>query len=137
YTVNDVNKMEIPIALQSLGGRGVVKVPYSNAGQGVFTITSAKELDEFMAKDYGYDQFIVQSLVGNRKWSSVSPEGQFFHVGTVPNKKNEIYVADLRFMVCSGPQGFQPVCLYARRARKPLVEDVADATSSWDILGTN
>lgn len=137
YTVNDVKKMEVPLALQSLGGRGVVKIPYSNAGQGVFTITTKKELDEFMAMDFIYDQFIVQSLIGNRKWSSVGPEGPFFHVGTVPNKKNQIFVADLRFMVCSGPQGFVPVCLYARRARKPLAEDVPDAVSSWEILGTN
>ena len=114
-----------------------MKVPYSNAGQGVFTITSPRELEEFMEMDFPYDQFIVQSLIGNRKWSSLSPEGQFFHVGTVPNKKNEIYVADLRFMVCSGPSGFRPVCLYGRRARKPLVEEVHDASSSWDILGTN
>lgn len=137
YTINDLKKMEVPMALQSLGGRGVVKVPYSNAGQGVYTITSQRELDEFMELSFPYDQFIVQSLVGNRKWSSLSPEGQFFHVGTVPNKKNQIFVADLRFMVCSGSEGFQPVCLYARRARKPLTDEVPDALSSWDILGTN
>src|SRR5690606_16566093 len=58
YTVNDVKKMEVPLALQALGGRGVVKIPYSNAGQGVFTITSKKELHDFMAMDFGYDQFI-------------------------------------------------------------------------------
>ncbi|MEM1010558.1 MAG: hypothetical protein AAGJ35_16310, partial [Myxococcota bacterium] len=112
-TIRDVRKVEIPLWIQSMGGLGVVKIPYSNAGQGVFTITSQAELDAFMEKDYIYDQFVVQSLIGNYKWSSRGVGGQFFHVGTMPNKKGEIYVADLRMMVHSTPEGYRPLAIYA------------------------
>ena len=47
-----------------MGGHAVVKVPYSNAGQGVYTITCPEELANFMAEDSRYDKYIVQSLVG-------------------------------------------------------------------------
>ena len=69
-TIKDVNKLEIPLWVQKFGGKAVIKNPYSNAGQGVFTITNQKELDDFMATDYAYDQFIVQSLIGHYDWSS-------------------------------------------------------------------
>ena len=44
-------------------------------------------------------------------------------MGTVPNERGETFVADLRVMVsaCSA-DGFKPVALYARRARKPLAD---------------
>lgn len=48
-----------------MGGDAVVLVPYSNAGQGVYTITSEDELDGFMQLQHNYDHFIVQSLIGN------------------------------------------------------------------------
>jgi hypothetical protein len=44
-TVTDVSLSEIPLYLKSMGWHGVIKVPYSNAGQGVYTITSKAELD--------------------------------------------------------------------------------------------
>ena len=35
-------------------------------------------------------------------------------------------------------EGFFPVALYARRARKPLTKELAPgAASSWEMLGTN
>lgn len=46
-----------------------------------------------------YVKFIVQSLVGNATWSSVTRSGKFYHVGTIPNKKSNTYVSDLRMMV--------------------------------------
>jgi hypothetical protein len=61
-----------------MGGHAVVKVPYSNAGQGVYTITSPKELEDFMQLPNRYDKFIVQSLVGNASWSSMTTHGQYF-----------------------------------------------------------
>lgn len=137
HTVYDVSKMEIPLLIQSMGGRGVVKIPYSNAGQGVFTITNPGELESFMAREDNYDQYIVQGLIGNSSWSSVSPEGELYHVGTMPNKKNQIYVADTRFMVCSGKDGFLPVSLYARKAAQPLAENLTGSDDSWKMLGTN
>ncbi|PRQ05963.1 hypothetical protein [Enhygromyxa salina] len=135
-TMWDVSKREIPLWVQRLGGHAVIKIPYSNAGQGVYTITSKEELDAFMAADYPYERFIVQSLIGNAQWSSQTRAGRLYHVGTIPNKKGNIFVADLRVMVCAGPGGFRPLVIYARRARSPLMSKLGEY-SSWDMLGTN
>lgn len=134
-TIKDVSKLEIPLWVQKFGGKAVIKNPYSNAGQGVFTITTQEELDNFMDNDYPYDQFIVQSLIGHYDWSSTSEHGKYFHVGTVPNKKGNIYIADLRMMVYSSPQGFSPCAVYARRALRPLEAECPK--NSWEVLGTN
>ena len=134
-TIKDVSKVEIPLWVQKFGGKAVIKNPYSNAGQGVFTITTPEELDAFMQEDYAYDQFIVQSLIGHYNWSSNSEHGRFFHIGTVPNKKGNIFIADLRMMVYSSPQGFSPCAIYARRARTPLEAEIPK--ESWNVLGTN
>ena len=77
-----------------------------------------------MNSSHHYDKFIVQSLVGNASWSSTTKTGKFFHVGTIPDKKNNYYVVDIRMMVCGTQNGFKPVALYARRARKPLAKDL-------------
>lgn len=135
-TTWDVGKGEIPLWVQRLGGQAVIKVPYANAGQGVYTITEPAELDAFMAIEHPYDRFIVQSLIGNAAWSSVTRAGRLYHVGTVPNRHNQIFVADLRMMVCGGEGGFRPLVIYARRARAPLGAKLGEA-SSWDMLGTN
>lgn len=50
----------------------LLQVPYSNAGQGVFTITNEEELAEFMDTEFFYDKFILQGLIGNSKWSSTT-----------------------------------------------------------------
>ena len=134
-TIKDVSKLEIPLWVQKFGGKAVVKNPYSNAGQGVFTITNERELEQFMANDYPYDQFIVQSLIGHYEWSSHSEQGKLFHIGTVPNRKGHIFIADLRVMVYSSPQGYMPCALYARRARRPLEKTTPE--NSWEVLGTN
>ncbi|KAF9208369.1 hypothetical protein BGZ59_010679 [Podila verticillata] len=138
-TINNVTKNEIPLWLDSMGGHAVVKVPYSNAGQGVYTITNKQELQEFMDTPQHYDKFIVQSLVGNASWSSITRHGKFYHVGTIPNKKNNTFVTDLRMMVAGNKDGFRPICIYARRARKPLIQHLEDdpSTTSWEMLGTN
>jgi len=136
-TIWDVSKNEIPIWVKKMGGQAVVKVPYSNAGQGVFTIVSQQELDDFMAQDFHYDQFIVQSLIGNYNWSSTSSKGKLYHVGTMPTPKGNTYVADVRMMVSSTETGLRPLCVYARRAKSPLVDEIADSKNSWDMLGTN
>ncbi len=134
-TIKDISKVEIPLWVQKFGGKAVIKNPYSNAGQGVFTITNEKELASFMEQDHNYDQFIVQSLIGHYEWSSTGQSGRYFHIGTVPNKKSKIYIADLRLMIFSSPQGFSPCALYARKAKEPLESKVPD--DSWSVLGTN
>ncbi|CAJ0865516.1 11048_t:CDS:2 [Entrophospora sp. SA101] len=124
-TINNVTRSEIPLWIHSMGG--------------VYTITNPQELQEFLDKDHHYDKFIVQSLVGNASWSSVTRSGKFYHVGTIPNKRNHTYVSDLRMMITAGKNGFQPVSIYARRARKPLLSHLEDDPSitSWEMLGTN
>lgn len=136
-TIWDVSLEEVPIWVQRMGGVAVIKVPYSNAGQGVYTIVNDDELDAFMALEHQYDKFIIQALIGNANWSSQSRDGRLFHVGTMPDKKMNLYVADLRFMVAANADGFFPVAIYSRRARQPLQKDIAAGASSWDMLGTN
>ena len=121
-TIRNVLKSEVPLLVDTMGGMAVIKVPYANAGQGVYTITNKKELEDFMNVPHHYEKFIVQSLVGNASWSSTTQTGKFFHVGTIPDKKNNYYVVDIRMMICGNSEGFKPVALYARRARKPLAK---------------
>lgn len=136
-TIMDVSKNEIPLYVTQFGGQAVIKVPYSNAGQGVFTIVSPSELDDFMELEFTYDRFIVQSLIGNYQWSSISSAGKLYHVGTMPNAKGNTYVADLRMMISSTKNGLLPLCVYARRAAKPLEDAITEGKASWDMLGTN
>ncbi len=136
-TIWDVRKNEIPLWVRKMGGHAVIKVPYSNAGQGVYTIVTENELDKFMELDFDYDLFIVQSLIGNSNWSSTTAAGKLYHVGTIPNAKNQTFVADIRMMVSSTPQGIKPLCTYARRAAKPLIDHIQEGADSWAMLGTN
>ncbi|MCB9779499.1 MAG: hypothetical protein H6742_13130 [Alphaproteobacteria bacterium] len=136
-TIWDVSLDEVPLWVRRMGGIAVVKDPYSNAGQGVFTITNAAELEAFMEREHRYGKFIVQALIGNVGWSSRSRDGRLYHIGTMPNRQHKIFVADLRMMVGGGNEGFFPVAVYARRARKPLPRRLEPGESSWDVLGTN
>lgn len=136
-TIWDVSKTEIPLWVMKMGGQAVVKIPYSNAGQGVFTITSEQELEAFMELDIEYERYIVQSLIGNYNWSSVSSKGKFYHVGTIPTARGETFVTDLRMMLSSTEQGIRPLCVYSRRAEKPLADHLQSGTESWAMLGTN
>ncbi len=136
-TIWDVSKAEIPLWIKKMGGQAVVKVPYSNAGQGVYTIVNETELERFMEMEFVYDQFIVQSLIGNYNWSSISSKGKLYQVGTVPNLKGDSFVADIRMMVSSTSLGMRPLCVYARRARKALTNEISEGSESWDMLGTN
>lgn len=116
-----------------------------SCGQGVYTIMNEQELDEFMSIDHGYDMYILQSLVANRNWSSSAhpKPGQFFHVGTQPttdsnaNQTADRYVYDIRMTVTANTNGFLPVSMNFRKARKPLLDDEAAIDCSWDVLGTN
>ncbi|WP_046757897.1 ATP-grasp domain-containing protein [Kordia jejudonensis] len=136
-TIWDVRKEEIPLWVNKLGGQAVIKVPYSNAGQGVYTIINEKELENFMAIDFDYDLFIIQSLIGNSNWSSVTSSGRLYHVGMIPNQKNETYIADVRLMVSATKKGILPLVAYARRAKAPLKDQIHDGSDSWEMLGTN
>jgi len=52
HTVGDVLKVNVPELVARMGGCAVVKVPYGNAGQGVYTITCTAELDAFMEEQH-------------------------------------------------------------------------------------
>ena len=136
-TIWDVSKNEIPLWVSRMGGQAVVKNPYSNAGQGVYTIVNQRELDAFMEQEFEYDLFIVQSLIGNYNWSSTTSQGKLYHVGTLPNRKGETFAADLRMMICGTKDGFRPLSIYSRRARIPLSNELESGTNSWGMLGTN
>lgn len=136
-TIWDVSLNEVPLWVRRLDGLAAVKVPYSNAGQGVYTITNERELREFMELPHGYDQFIVQSLIGNYNWAAHERGDRVFHIGTVPNKRGQSYVADVRVMVSTEECGFRPLAVYARRARLPLADRLDHQIASWDMLGTN
>lgn len=136
-TIWDVSQEEIPLWVRKMGGQAVIKIPYSNAGQGVFTIINEQELDAFMAMKFEYKRFIVQSLIGNYNWSSTSEKGKFYHVGTIPNAKGHTFVTDIRMMVSTTEEGIKPLCVYARRAAKPLVDHIDSGSDSWAMLGTN
>ncbi|HKK88050.1 MAG TPA: hypothetical protein VJ917_04315, partial [Saprospiraceae bacterium] len=136
-TIRDVSKFEVPLWVKRMGGQAVIKIPYSNAGQGVYTIVGQKELDEFMELDFDYDQLIVQSLIGNYLWSSTTSKGKLFHVGTVPSKRGFTYVTDLRMMVHSTSTGIKPLSIYSRRAKDPLMNEIPKQEDSWSMLGTN
>ena len=136
-TIWDVSKAEIPLWVRKMGGHAVVKIPYSNAGQGVFTIVNEQELDAFMSKDFEYKRFIVQSLIGNYNWSSNSSKGKFYHVGMIPTLKGETYVNDIRLMLSSTADGLKPLVIYSRRTAKPLAEEINSGSDSWEMLGTN
>jgi hypothetical protein len=136
-TIRDVRLEEVPLWVRRFGGQAVVKVPYSNAGQGVYTITSAAELDALMNAPQAYERFVVQSLIGNYRWSSRTQAGRLYHVGTIPDRHRHLYVADLRVMIGAGTDGFRPLAIYARRAREPLADVLRPGVRSWDMLGTN
>ena len=136
-TIWDISKAEIPLWVSKLGGHAVVKIPYSNAGQGVYTITNQQELDAFMETDIQYERYIVQSLIGNYNWSSRSKEGKYYHVGTMPDKNGSTFVADIRMMLSSTAEGIKPLCIYSRRALQPLAENLEASSDSWGMLGTN
>ena len=40
-------------------------------------------------------------------------------------------------MVASGPRGFRPLAIYARKALVPLSDEAPTGIESWDMLGTN
>jgi len=142
-TVRDVSKADVPALVRARGGLACVKVPYGNAGQGVYTMTNEAELEAFMREDsFGsYDKFIVQELIGGPGWtgSGEASEAPHWHVGTVPDAKARVYAVDLRMMVhaSSAHGGFRPLALYARRAHEPLSPTAPSGSSSWQQLGTN
>lgn len=112
-------------SVEDMGYKCVIKIPYSNAGQGVFVINSKKDMTKFEAKiselemDFKNCKFLLQALLGHSLTADDDPAMRV-HVGTIPDKKGEKYVFDLRMMVSSGTCGLKPLLVYARKAHTPL-----------------
>jgi hypothetical protein len=137
-TIINVRKEDIPNCIQKLGGMGVIKIPYLNAGQGIYTVVNENELNRFMENipSTTYHSYIVQSLVGHRKWNTNSSQ-RYSHIFTMQNEKNEAFVKDLRMQICSSNDGFRPTSIYCRKAREVLSSDRSTISDSWQMLGTN
>ena len=110
YTICDVTFNDIELIIKNMDYRAVIKIPYSNAGQGVFTIHTKEEYDICIKNisNTKYEKLIIQELIDS--------------VGTVPIN-NDIYVWDLRIMINSSRDGYKPLVLYARKAECPLVSN--------------
>lgn len=132
-TIWDVGKNDLLLWIERFDYRAVIKSPYSNAGQGVFTITNKKQFDQFMNQEHHYQQFIVQQLLGHPLNTSSDDPTALYQIGTVPTKKSEIFVFDLRLTVGSTQEGFRPFAANSRRARKPL----KPKNETPDMLMTN
>ena len=89
-----------------------------------------------------YDDYIVQQCIGNSSWSSksiVTENERYYHVGTIPTKKGNIYASDLRVMISFdfNRKCYRPIALYARRAQDALSNNITENVDSWAMLGTN
>ena len=137
-TIINVQKQDIPKCIKELGGMGVIKIPYLNAGQGIYTIVNEQELNRFMniVSPSSYQSYIVQSLVGHSEWNTKATN-RYSHICTVMNEKKEGFVKDLRMQICSSDKGFRPTSIYCRRAREVLSPDRDKIFDSWQMLGTN
>jgi hypothetical protein len=131
----NVHKSELKDFFEQMGGSIVVKVPESNAGQGVYTVTNERELEATLSKLPDDNQkYIVQELIAA---NSNNNENQWYHVGTVPDFKGRSWAFDIRMMLYATEEGMRPLAAYSRRTRFPLNEALPEGTDSWEVYGTN
>ncbi|WMJ74672.1 hypothetical protein RCC89_16080 [Cytophagaceae bacterium ABcell3] len=122
---------------QMLDKAMVIKVPTSNAGQGVMTVTNDNEFLDALnrLKSFQDNNLIVQQLVKAAPAHAAKNEKTWHHVGTVPDLKGRSYAFDIRMMVHYTERGMKPLAIYSRRARAPL--NMGTTNNSWDVYGTN
>ncbi|MCH8554063.1 MAG: hypothetical protein LAT76_02835 [Schleiferiaceae bacterium] len=131
---------DLPKYYQKLKNSMVIKVPEGNAGQGVYTITSEKEFEKAwneLAPQKDVANYVVQQLIYSNYIDGVDEKNGFFHVGSIPDRKDRSYAFDIRFMMHHTPKGLRPLAAYSRRARLPLNKPLPDGADSWDLYGTN
>ncbi|MFN6946629.1 MAG: hypothetical protein ACK4ND_16900 [Cytophagaceae bacterium] len=138
-TFLNVHLNQLPEYFHQLGGCMVIKVPDSNAGQGVMTITSEKELEQAMVefKKLNTDNLLIQQLIYSNSVDHENSEKVWYHVGTVPDVKGRSYAFDIRMMLHTTEEGLRPLAAYSRRARLPLNQPLPEGESSWEVFGTN
>jgi len=138
-TYRNVPYNKLQSYLEQLGGSMVIKVPDSNAGQGVYTIVNQRELDialEELAHDPD-ELFIVQQLIHSNYNKGSDPKDTWYHVGTIPDNKGRSYAFDLRMMMHATEEGMRPLAVYSRKSRFPLNQPLPENMSSWEVYGTN
>jgi hypothetical protein len=140
-TYRKVNIDQLHDLYQQMGGNMVIKVPDSNAGQGVITVTNDKELLKAVKQltDRAADNLLVQQLIncnpGNLN-NQISTNS-WYHVGTLPDSKGRSFAFDVRFMIHATEEGLRPLAAYSRRARVPLNKPFPEDMDSWEVYGTN
>lgn len=136
-TFRKVKYSELQSHLDRLGGSMVIKVPDSNAGQGVYTVVNQKELDHAMSEINPKDQYLVQELIHSNFSANLDPSKAWYHVGTIPDSKGRSFAFDLRLMMHATEEGIRPLAVYSRRSRFPLNEKLPEDMNSWEVYGTN
>jgi hypothetical protein len=139
-TIRNVGLSKLPDYFKELNGNFVIKLPDSNAGQGVYTITSEKEFSNILKKLEADPErtYLLQELIaGNFLAGSGPGYGNYAHIGTIPDSKNRIFAFDIRLMIQSTDIGFRPIAGYSRRSRYPLNQPLPENLDSWDVYGTN
>lgn len=138
-TYIDVTWEELPKYYLKLKNCMVIKVPEGNAGQGVYTITSEAEFERTLKelKPIKDALYVIQQLIYSNYIEGVDEERGFFHVGSIPDKKDRSYAFDIRFMMHHTPDGLRPLAAYSRRARLPLNHPLPEGADSWELYGTN
>lgn len=132
----NVSLRDVAGVVRDCGALAVIKEPYSNAGRAVYVVAQERELEAFFQRDFIYDRFVVQRLIGHRQWRQNTVADDFFHLG-LPAKNHDVFVVDLRLMLCATPEGYRPQIFYSRRARKPLQAKIDEGSDAWSMLGTN
>ncbi|MGY6559810.1 MAG: hypothetical protein ACXIT9_11090 [Nitritalea sp.] len=136
-TVRDVPYEDIEKHFHALGGAMVIKVPDSNAGQGVFTVVSEEELARALKAINKEDRFLVQQLIQSNYVPGQDTSNAWYHVGTIPDSKGRSFAFDLRLMMHATSEGVRPLAVYSRRSRFPLNQALPEGMDSWEVYGTN
>ncbi|SIT04506.1 ATP-grasp domain-containing protein [Belliella pelovolcani] len=136
-TFRKVKYAELQGHFDRLGGSMVIKVPDSNAGQGVYTVVSQKELDHAMAEINPDDEYLIQELIHSNFSKNLDPTKAWYHVGTIPDSKGRSFAFDLRLMMHATDEGIRPLAVYSRRSRFPLNQELPEDMNSWEVYGTN
>jgi hypothetical protein len=105
------------------GGRAVIKQPYSHAGEGVWPVVSEEAVAEWLASSSTRERYVVQQMIAETHRSVV----RGIRGGTI---------YDVRMLLANGADGFRPISIFARTARRPLSSPMLQA-SVRDELVTN
>lgn len=136
-TFTNVPYNELRKYFDLLGGNMVIKVPDSNAGQGVYTVVSAEELEQALKEINPNDLYLIQQLIHSNYNKQLDPTQAWYHVGTIPDSKGRSYAFDLRLMMHATEEGIRPLAVYSRRSGHPLNQPIPEGMNSWEVYGTN